>query len=84
MSDLPRQFLSTYEVTVLAGLVASAQQDDDRACPLDELQPVARPVVNAGLAHAIADRSDVTEVAFFHAVKAGGNRRPGAHVAKPG
>jgi hypothetical protein len=47
----------------LRGLVSTAEQDDQHARTLDDIDPVARSVIDAYLADALAHMLDVTEIA---------------------
>jgi hypothetical protein len=58
LCDLPR----TPNVALLAGLVATAQEDDHHSTPEREIEPVARSVGNAQLRDFV-DPLVVTEIA---------------------
>jgi len=47
----------------LRSLVSTAEQDDHHARTLDDIDPVARSVIDAYLADAVADMLDVAEIA---------------------
>jgi uncharacterized protein YqfA (UPF0365 family) len=48
---------------LLRSLVSTAEQDDQHARTLDEIDPVARTVIDACLADALAHMLDVIEIA---------------------
>jgi hypothetical protein len=52
---LPRQRERTRDVLGLRGLVTTSEQDDDLQPALDEVDPVAGPVVNLHLRDALDD-----------------------------
>jgi hypothetical protein len=58
-----RPLLCSLYVTVLRRLVASGEQNDHDGALLDEVDAIARPIVNSQLGQIIADRPDITSVA---------------------
>ncbi len=51
------------DVSVLRGLVASGKQDDDDSAAPEEVDAVARPVVDAQFGNTVADGPDIIRVA---------------------
>ncbi len=74
MRDVPR----------LAALVAATQQDDEGLTLLDEIQPVSRPMVDAGFADSLANRLDITHETALEAVDACQDALPRLGVSEVG
>jgi hypothetical protein len=60
----------------LAALVAAAQQQDEGAAALLEIDPVTRTIVNPKLAYPLANRSDIARQPFGQAQESGGDDGP--------
>jgi hypothetical protein len=54
--ELAREFERDCDVTALRTLVATGQQDDERAAAPDEIHPIARALVDPHFRDALADR----------------------------
>jgi len=61
--EFSRERFCPRNVAVLRTLVAAAEQNDDDIAASDEIDAITRSVIDAHLANAPADRSDVAEVA---------------------
>jgi hypothetical protein len=59
-----RDGLRKFDVFVLCGLVATAEENDQNFTTLQKLDPVAGAIVHAHFAYAIPDRFDIARV--FH------------------
>jgi hypothetical protein len=71
-----QHFLRGFDVTTLAALVASAEEYQQSAALLMEIDAVAWPMVYPKLADALADRCDVAWQAFQQAVYPGDDAGP--------
>jgi hypothetical protein len=58
-----RELQGNPDVSGLRALVAASQQDDQCRAPLDEIDPIAGPVIDPELRYAFTDRPDITWVA---------------------
>src|SRR4051812_12521787 len=74
--QFPRHRLGGFDIPILTALVAAAEQNDDLAGLLDEIDPVAGADMQAQLADAITDRAHVAKIASGEPVDPPGDRQP--------
>jgi len=78
-----RQSFRPSDIARLAGLVAAAQQDDDRGAALLKVDPITGAVMNPQLADAFADGGDVAGQTLGQAQEPGGDERASPPVPEP-
>ncbi len=60
--------MSLFDITLLAGLVSAAQENQDFASALNEVDSVPRAVINSHLADAMTNGFDIARVAEPEAI----------------
>ena len=68
------------DIALLGRLVTCVEQDDDQSAAADEVQPVARTVMNAHLGDFAFDRLPVSETSSFYLPQPGCNADLSAFV----
>src|ERR1035441_10628389 len=78
-----RQALRCFDVLCLRVLVSAAQQDDDGAAPLHEIDSVARAMVDSEFADSLADRLHIPCIPKGQAIKARGDQSAYSFIPEP-
>jgi hypothetical protein len=67
------QYLGGFNIAVLAGFIATTQQNSDYRTLLDEINPVARAIVDAHFGNTFADWFNVAGIAKCQSIYPGQN-----------
>jgi hypothetical protein len=84
ISEFFRDGFRSRDVAVLRAFVAAAKQDHDDLAALNEIDPIARSVIDAKLADALADRFDITGIAKRESTNSDVDPVDGPSIAKFG
>src|ERR1700752_2871713 len=79
-----RHLFGPGDVPRLRRFVAASEQHDERLAPAREIEPIAGPEIEPELAHALADRSHVSQMAERQPVDPGADPFPRDAVPQAG